>query len=51
MPEQVRLTIEDQATGRLRVPVAVQSLLVDAEVECAADAARCGDAKPEGAAQ
>ena len=51
MPEQIRLTIEDQATGRLRIPVVVQSLLVDAEVECAADAARCGDAKPEGAAQ
>ena len=51
MPEQIRLTIEDSATGRLRAPVIVQSLLVDAEVECAAPPANCGDAKPEGAAQ
>jgi prepilin-type N-terminal cleavage/methylation domain-containing protein len=49
MPEQVRLTIEDSATGRLRLPVIVQSLLVDAEAECAADPSRCGEAKPEGA--
>jgi general secretion pathway protein J len=51
MPEQIRLTIEDSATGRLRAPVIVQSLLVDAEVECAAPPANCGDAKPEGATQ
>jgi general secretion pathway protein J len=51
MPEQIRLTIGDSATGRLRAPVIVQSLLVDAEVECAAAPASCGDAKPEGAAQ
>lgn len=42
MPEQIRLTIEDRATGRLRAPVIVQSLLVDAEVECAAAPADCG---------
>lgn len=36
MPEQIRLTIGDRATGRLRVPVIVQPLLVDAEVQCAA---------------
>jgi general secretion pathway protein J len=51
MPEQIRLTIEDRATGRLRVPVVVQSLLVDAEVACAADPSLCGDAKQEGTAQ
>jgi general secretion pathway protein J len=51
MPEQIRLTIEDSATGRLRAPVIVQSLLVDAEVECAAAPAGCGDAAPQGAAQ
>lgn len=51
MPEQIRLTIEDSATGRLRAPVIVQSLLVDAEVECAAAPASCGDAEPKGAAQ
>jgi prepilin-type N-terminal cleavage/methylation domain-containing protein len=51
MPEQIRLTIEDSATGRLRAPVIVQSLLIDAEVECAAVPARCGDVQPEGAAQ
>jgi len=49
MPEQIRLTIEDRATGRLRVPVIVQPLQVDAEPECAADALRCGAAAPEGA--
>ncbi len=51
MPEQIRLTIEDQATGRLRIPVVVQSLLVDAEIACAADPSRCGDARQEGTAQ
>jgi hypothetical protein len=51
MPEQIRLTIEDSVTGRLRAPVIVQSLLVDAEVECAAVPAGCGDAGPQGAAQ
>jgi general secretion pathway protein J len=49
MPEQIRLTIEDRATGRLRVPVIVQPLQVDGEPECAADALRCGAAAPEGA--
>jgi general secretion pathway protein J len=43
MPEQIRLTIADSATGRLRVPVVVQALQIDAEVDCAADPARCGD--------
>lgn len=47
MPEQVRLTIVDRATGRLRVPVLVQSLLIDAEMECAAAGTGCG--KPEAA--
>ena len=46
MPEQLRLTIADRATGRLRLPVIVQSLHVDAEVECAADASICGAALP-----
>lgn len=51
MPEQIRLTIEDSATGRLRIPVAVQSLLVDTEAACAADPSRCGDPKQEGTPQ
>lgn len=36
MPEQVRLSIKDQRTGTLRLPVLVQPLHVDAEAECAA---------------
>ena len=51
MPEQIRLTIADSATGRLRIPVIVQSLLVDAEVECAAAPAAAAMPEPEGAAQ
>jgi general secretion pathway protein J len=51
MPEQIRLTIAAQDTGRLRIPVLVQSLLVDAEPACAADPSLCGDPKPEGAGQ
>jgi prepilin-type N-terminal cleavage/methylation domain-containing protein len=47
MPEQIRLTITDRATGRLRIPVAVQPLLIDAEIQCAA-AEDCGLA-PTGA--
>jgi prepilin-type N-terminal cleavage/methylation domain-containing protein len=49
MPEQVRLTIGDSKTGRLRVPVIVQALLVDAEAECTL-AQGCGEPKPQGAA-
>ena len=41
MPEQVRLTLEDRQTGRLRIPVLVQSLDIDAEVQCAADPSAC----------
>ena len=49
MPEQVRLTLTDRPTGRLRIPVLVQSLDIDAEVQCAADASSCeatGKASP-----
>ena len=35
MPEQIRLTITSRDSGRLRVPGYVQSLAIDAEVECA----------------
>lgn len=52
MPEQIRLTITNRATGRLRVPGFVQSLAVDSEVDCAGNReARCGTAVPEGATQ
>lgn len=52
MPEQIRLTITNRATGRLRVPGFVQSLAVDSEVDCAGNKeARCGTAAAEGAAQ
>ena len=45
MPEQVRLTVTNRATGRLRVPGFVQSLAVDSEVDCAGNhEARCGTA-------
>ncbi len=50
MPEQVRLTIGDRRTGRLRIPVLVQALQVDAEVDCAGPARGCANARPERAA-
>lgn len=34
MPEQIRLTITDRGSGRLRVPGYVQSLAVDTELNC-----------------
>lgn len=44
MPEQIRLTIEDTATGRLRVPGFVQSLAIDSELECVTHSEqRCGN--------
>lgn len=43
MPEQIRITVTDRATGRLRIPVFVQPLRIDAEIRCAApDAKGCG---------
>ena len=47
MPEQVRLTIGDSATGRLRAPVIVQSLLIEAEIECSAAGAECNGPQAE----
>ena len=45
MPEQIRLTVVNRATGRLRVPGFVQSLAIDSEVDCAGNhEARCGTA-------
>lgn len=45
MPEQIRLTVTNNATGRLRVPGFVQSLAVDSEVDCAGNhEQRCGTA-------
>ena len=35
MPEQIRLTVTNRASGRLRVPGFVQSLAVDTEIDCA----------------
>ena len=52
MPEQIRLTITNRATGRLRVPGFVQSLAIDSEVDCAGNReARCGTADPAEATQ
>ncbi|WP_421693552.1 PulJ/GspJ family protein [Aestuariivirga sp.] len=52
MPQQIRLTIGDVATGRLRVPGFVQSLAIDSEVECASRAEqRCGTAGAEAKSQ
>ena len=51
MPEQVRLTIGDRRTGRLRIPVLVQALQVDTEVDCAGPGRGCPNAEPRGAAQ
>ncbi|MCA3561118.1 MAG: prepilin-type N-terminal cleavage/methylation domain-containing protein [Aestuariivirga sp.] len=48
MPEQIRLTVTDTATGRLRVPGFVQSLAIDSEVDCAGSRdARCGGGEAE----
>ena len=45
MPEQIRLTIADRTPAGCAFRCCVQSLLVDAEVDCAADPALCGDAR------
>ena len=46
MPEQIRLTVTNQATGRLRVPGFVQSLAINSEVDCAGNhETRCGTAE------
>lgn len=48
MPEQIRLTVTNTATDRLRVPGFVQSLAIDSEVECAGNReSRCGTAEKE----
>jgi len=45
MPEQIRLTVNNESTGRLRVPGFVQSLAIDSEVDCAGNREeRCGTA-------
>lgn len=41
MPEEIRLTVTDRKTGRLAMPVLVQPLRVDGEVECASEGPRC----------
>lgn len=52
MPEQIRLTVTNRDTGRLRVPGFVQSLAIDSEVDCAGNReARCGTAVTEGVTQ
>ncbi len=52
MPEQIRLTVGNNATGRLRVPGFVQSLAIDSEVDCAGNREeRCGTAGEKGATQ
>lgn len=52
MPEQIRLTVTNRDTGRLRVPGFVQSLAIDSEVDCAGNLeARCGTAVTEGVTQ
>lgn len=51
MPQQVRLTIAEPGTGRLRIPVLVQSLQIDTEVDCAAPADGCGVPGEKGTAQ
>jgi prepilin-type N-terminal cleavage/methylation domain-containing protein len=47
MPEQVRLSVKDRQTGRLRFPVLVQPLLANAEAECAALGPGCKDVPRE----
>lgn len=51
MPEQVRLTIGEPGTDRVRIPVLVQSLQIDTEVDCASPAAGCDGEDQKAAAQ
>lgn len=52
MPEQIRLTVTNLATGRLRVPGFVQSLAIDTEVDCAGNReTRCGNAEEKDTTQ
>lgn len=51
MPQQIRLTIAEPGTGRLRIPVLVQSLLIDAEAQCVSAAEDCGGEMQRGEEQ
>ncbi len=52
MPEQIRLTITDRATGRLRVPGLVQSLKINGEAACLRPEAKdCGKTPAQEAPQ
>jgi prepilin-type N-terminal cleavage/methylation domain-containing protein len=48
MPEEISLTVTDRKTGRLAIPVLVQPLLVDGEVECASEGPSCTDSGSAG---
>lgn len=49
MPEQISLTVTDRKTGRLAMPLLVQPLGIDGEVQCAAEGPECAPPKPQGA--
>jgi prepilin-type N-terminal cleavage/methylation domain-containing protein len=48
MPEQISITVTDRKTGRMVMPLLVQPLAVDGEVECAAEGPSCAPSQPQG---
>jgi hypothetical protein len=48
MPEQVSFTVTDRKTGRLVMPLLVQPLGVDGEVQCASEGPDCTAPKQKG---
>lgn len=48
MPEQISLTVTDRKTGRMVMPLLVQPLAVDGELECAAGGPGCAAPSPQG---
>lgn len=51
MPEQVSLTVTDRKTGRIAMPLLVQPLGIEGEVECASEGPDCTPSQKQGATQ
>lgn len=47
MPEQISLTVSDRKTGRDVLPLLVQPLGIDGEVECASEGPECTPSRPQ----
>lgn len=48
MPEEISFTVTDRKTGRPVMPLLVQPLGIDGEVECASEGTDCVPSKPKG---